>query len=866
MGGAVLVGGLTATVVVAQASSTPNVTMGAYNQLRDNWDPNEPALSPSAVQASGFGKVFSTTVSGSVYAQPLVVNGTVIVTTEKAMAYGINATTGAVEWSRSFGSPFEASTIGCTDLQPDLGSTSTPVADPTTGTVYLTTRLQSGSGVSGGHWYLQAISPTTGKEVSGFPVAISGTPYNTPGIPFNQGYALQRPGLLLLDGTVYMAFASDCDITPYRGIVAGVSTTTHAVTSLWSDESGVGTSASSQAGIWQSGAGLVSDETGRIVLTTGNGVSPQPAAADAPPPTLSESVVSLKVRSDGQLKPKEFFAPSNSANLDSNDEDLGAGGPIGLPTAYFGTTAHHNLLVQVGKDGRIFLLDADNMGGFKQGPNKTDAVLQTVGPYGGVWGQPAAYGGQGGWVYVLESGGGVLRALSYGLNGKGVPQLTSAGTSSGGFGYTSGPPMVTSNGTTSGSAVVWAVHANGGGGGGADLVAYNAIPKSGTLSLLWSAPIGTASKFSDPTAWNGRIYVGTRDGHLLAFGASAAAAVQAPAVDFGSVAVGTTAIRTVSATTPRGLALTGPVTADGYVDATGGPPKATTTPSTVPGPTAGPRTPPPAVSTPLPGTDFTIRQPGVGTRLAAGATLRLSVTFRPTKPGPVVAVLSIPTSQGVRTVSLSGYGSAPGVLIAPHALTFGTVNTGAGGKDSSLTFTNSWDHPETVTGFGLPGGPYSVGGLPEVGTVLRPRQAVTVSVRFDPAVAGSYPARLRIATDHGSASLPLTGTAVTGFARLAVSAGSLDLGAVPVGRSASASFQVGNSGTVALVVTRSIVPGGEFHPVVAVPEGLTLNPGTFLDQTVVFRPTAPGPATAQYRFESTDGRGPLTVTVTGTGT
>ena len=109
-------------------------------------------------------------------------------------------------------------------------------------------------------WYLQAVSASTGKEAAGFPVAVSGTPYNTPGVAFNQSYALQRTALLLLDGTVYMAFASDCDITPYRGIVVGVGTTSHKVTTMWSDESGIGTDKDSKAGIWQSGGGLVSDQ------------------------------------------------------------------------------------------------------------------------------------------------------------------------------------------------------------------------------------------------------------------------------------------------------------------------------------------------------------------------------------------------------------------------------------------------------------------------------------------------------------------------------------------------------------------------------------------------------------------------------
>ncbi len=871
-----VVAGALVPVVDAQASTTTNVTTAAYDTLRDNWDHHEQDLTPSVVQSSSFGQLFSTPVTGSVYAQPLVVNGTVIVTTEQANAYGINATTGAVEWSRSFGSPFEAATIGCTDLTPDLGSTSTPVIDPTTGTVYLTTRLETGKGgLANAHWYLQAISSVTGAETPGFPVEITGTPYNTPGVSFNEPTEEQRPGLLLLNGTVYLAFASDCDSTPYRGIVVGLSTTTHAITSMWSDESGVGTDENSQAGIWQSGAGLVSDEPNRIVLTTGNGVSPQPAVSHSPPPTLSESVLSLKVAQSGKIKPVQFFSPSDAANLDANDEDLGAGGPVALTPADFGTSAHPHLLVQEGKDGRVFLLDADNLGGFSQNSN---AVLQTLGPFEGQWGHPAVYGGQGGWVYIMQSAGGPLRAFSYGLSGQGLPRLTSAGTSAQSFGYTSGSPLVTSHGTTSGSAVVWVVDSDGSNGQDGTLMAYGAIPTHGVLPLLWSASIGTASKFAVPTASNGRVYVGTRDGHLLAFGAGANAPLQAAHVDFGSVPAGSSRKIIVEASTTRSLTVTGPASIRGYQGVTGptpAPSSGTSTPSsvvsgtptTIPaGATAGPKVPPPPVAAPIAGSVFAVQAPAPGTAFALGATVRLPITFTPDGPGPVVATLSVPTSAGVQTFSISGYGTAPGLALSAKPLDFGTVNTGAGGKALTISVTNSWNRPETVTGISVPHAPYTVTGLPAVGTVLAPQQSVTASVDFDPGDAGSYPSALRVATNHGSVTAPISGAAVTGIEHLAVTSTSLDAGPVPVGGAVRVTFAVGNSGSVALVVTRAIAPSGAFSAPVPVPEGSTIEPGTFLKQTVIFHPTAVGPTSSRYVFNSNSGQGPVVVTLRGTGT
>jgi len=873
----IVVAGVVTPIAVALAAGTPNVTTAGYSNLRDNWDPNEPALSTTAVTSSKFGELFSTALNGSIYAQPLVVNGTVIVTTEKASAYGINATTGTIEWKRSFGSPFEAATIGCSDLTPDLGSTATPVVDPSTGTVYLTTRLETGTGgLANAHWYLQAISAATGAEVSGFPVRIAGTPSDTPGVPFNEAYSQNRPGLLLLGGTVYIGFASDCDFAPYRGVVVGVSTTTKKITTMWSDESGIGTDQNSQAGIWQSGGGLVSDGPNRIVLTTGNGVSPQPAASGSPPATLSESVILLDVNANGSLTPAQFFAPSDAANLDANDEDFGSGGPIALPPADFGTSAHPDLVVAVGKEGKIFLLDANQMGGFKQGPSGSNAALEQLGPFGGVWGHPAAYGGQGGWVYVLESaGGGYLRALSYGLNGQGVPRLVSVGTSTGSFGYTSGSPVVTSNGTTPGSALVWVVYSSGPSGNSAQLRAYGAIPSKGVLPLVWSAPIGVAPKFVTPTAWDGRIFVGTRGGRLLAFGTTAAAPVQAAAVDFGSVPVGSSKTLTVDASTTQRLTLTGPVTASGYQGAGGSTAggaaaSSTTTPSpstTVPaGATAGPTVIPPSGTAPIGGTAFRIRQPRLGTNLPAGSTIPVQVTFAPSRPGPVIATLSIPTSAGIRTVSLSGYGTAPGLLVSAQPLAFGTVLTGSGGKTLTMTISNSWDHSETITGYRGPSAPYVVSGLPAVGTVLAPQQSVTFSVLFDPPVAGSYPSRMLISTDHGSLRLPVSGTANTGTARLAVSSTVVDVGSVRVGHAVTVTFDVGNSGTVALMITRAIAPIGAFSTKVPMPEGTQIDPGTYLHQPVTFRPTAIGAFSGRYIFNSDDGLGPVTVTLTGTGT
>ncbi len=845
----------------ALAGSPPNVTTAAYDNLRSGWDPNEPNLAPSAVGSASFGHIFTTKLTGAIYAQPLVVNGTVIVTTERAWAYGINATTGQVRWSRHFGKPLLASAIGCGDLKPDLGSTSTPVVDPSTGLVYLTTRLRQNST---NHTWMQAVSAATGVEAPGFPVEIEGTPDNTPGVPFTDYSQLQRPALLFLGGVVYAAFSSDCDDTPYRGIVVGVSTTTHGITAMWSDEAGSGTDQNSQSGIWQSGGGLVSDGANQILLTTGNGIAPPPSAGKDPPPTLSESVVRLTVGGNGKLTATDYFAPANAPDLDQGDQDLGSGGPIALPSQYFGTKADPDLLVQVGKDGRIFLLNRDNLGGREQGPGMTDDTIQTLGPYNGVWGHLAAYGGQGGWVYVTESsGGGYLRALSYGVNGSGLPQLTSAGTSAGAFGYTSGSPEVTSNGTTSGSAVVWTVYDDGPSGDHGQLRAYGATPTGGVLPLLWSASIGRASKFSVSTAYNGVVYVGNRDGDLYAFGTKSNAPIQAAPVDFGRVAVGTSKTVDVTVTASRAMTITGVSPATGVVDVAGA--TATSVPNRGAG-TEGSASAPDTAALGGRNQEFSVRAPAHRRALAAGQSITVPVSFTPRGPGTAVADVTVRSTAGIGTLSLTGYGTAPGLLLSAPPVSFGVLDTGAGGKTLTFTVSNSWDRPETITGVTLPTAPFAAKGLPRVGSVLTPQQSVTASVTYDPTAVGTNTASVTITSDHGSVSVPLTGAAVTGTAVLTLTPAAVDFGPVAVGRSVTRTFRVADTGNIPLTISRAASPAGAFSAARPLPEGITLDPATAVTQAVTFTPTGPGPFSGQYKFNAGNGQGWMTVTLTGTGT
>ncbi|WP_232242065.1 choice-of-anchor D domain-containing protein [Streptacidiphilus jeojiense] len=818
--------------VVAPPARADQGTQGVDN-LRTNWDRTETSLSPAVVQSSAFGKLFATQLDGQVYAQPLVVGNEVIAVTENNTAYGLDSATGSIIWSKNFGPSWPASAIACSDLTPNVGATATPVYDASSNTLYFTTKVDDGT-TTHRHpqWLMHAVDPASGAERSGWPVTISGSPGNDPTATFDAFYEQQRPGLLLLDGVVYAGFGAHCDAKPYRGYVVGVSTTTHSITSMWTTETGTGAWG---AGVWQSGGGLVSDGSGRIFFSTGNGISPAPGASSDGTGNLAESVVRLQVNADGSLSTADYFSPSNAATLDVNDQDISSGAPLALPDG-FGTTAHPHLMVEQGKDGRVFLLDRDNLGGMGQAPGGGDAVVGVTGPYQGQWGHPAFWGGDGGYVYLVGNNG-PLRALKYGVNGLGDPALTLTGQSQDVFGYTSGSPVVTSNGTDSSSALVWMVSATGATGAGGTLRAYSPTPDgNGLLPLLWSAPIGTATKFSTPTASGGRVYVGTRDGLLYGFGSPARTAVTASAVDLGQVAVGASGSGTMELTATQNVTVTG-LTASA---------------------------------------SFAVTAPTLPRSLATGATLDVPVSFSPTTTGGVNGTLTVALSDGEKLVfALHGVGTRPGLGAAPTTMAFGTVPTGTT-STMNLQITNTGTDPETLGTITAPSGPFTASGLPAAGTVVAPGNSFVASVTYTPAGNQADSSALTVASSsdgsNHSLSVPVTGTAVVGQGHLVFSAPTVAFGPVPVGSSKTLSFTITNTGNIPVTLTKAKAPDGDFTSPVPLSEGLVIGPDQTAVQSVTLTPRTAGALTGAYEVTgdgvNADGtaQGAMYVQFTATGT
>jgi hypothetical protein len=827
---AVLVVLATAFAHAALAGASTDIG-NAGDDLRTGWYPDASALSPAVVTGGTFGQLWSADVVGQVYAQPLYYDGTVIVATEENWVYGLNASTGAIEWSTYLGTAWNPGDIGCADISPAIGTTATPVIDPSTGTVYLTYKTYVSGSSGPAAWYMDAFDVASGAQRSGFPVELDGDATNQPTINFAPTTQQQRPGLLLTDGVVYAAFGGHCDVDPYQGWVFGVSTAGQ-VTTRWVDTTPgeVG-----GPGIWQSGVGLMSNAPGSIYLVTGNGGSPTvPAPGDDPPDSFGESVVHLEVQPNGSLEPVDFFTPFDDLQLDTWDGDFGAGGIVGLPPAYFGTSSIPNLGVVVGKEGYVYLLNLDSLGGFEQGTGGGDNVVQRIGPRGGVWGRPGVWPGDGGYVYITtstgNSGGGDLDAYQYGLSGSEQPALSLVGTSSSAFGWGSGPAVVTSDGATSGTAVVWTVWSADRTGAGAQLRAYAPIPVDGQMQLLWSTPIGDSTNYSNVDEGGGRLYLGTRDGHILAFGSPVAEQVTGSPLSFAATTEGDTSQETLTLTANNALTIQSIASSS---------------------------------------SQFTIGTPSqtLPAVLESGDTITVPVNFQPSTTGLIAGEVNVTLGDGsVASFSLSGTGQSPQAQLYTGQDLISLGGTTIGGElTGTATFSNVGDGPLTIQGVSGLSAPFSATGLPSVGATLDPGDSFTVTLDFDPTADGNFANTLEIDSTGGDVQVGVSASAAAP-GLLEYSSESVGFGSVPIGTTSTQSFTITNTGGSTVTVNKSKPPfGGEFAPVTSLEEGTSIAPGASFVEQVSFTPTTTGPATGVWEITGDDGRGLQDIEFSGTG-
>src|SRR6516165_653266 len=852
----------TAAHAAAGTGPAANETTGSQNNLRDGWDRNEPTLTQAAVEGGRFGRVFKTAVDGQVYAQPLVIGNTVIVATENDWVYGLNARTGAVKWKTSVGNAYHITS--CNNLTPNIGITSAPVYDSRTGSVYVMALLKETN------WGFHLIGLNVSTGAITLRKLIAGHPTNDSHISFDPIPQDQRTGLLLLNGWVYAAFASHCDHKPYAGYVAGVNVEQRPVkATLWTDEAGV---SENQAGIWQSQGGLMSDGAGRIFFTSGNGISPAKGPGNMPPGQLAESTVRLAPNpTTGALTAKDFFSPANAPKLDAGDKDFGSGGPVGLP---FGTKTFPKVIAQGGKYGRLYLLNRNNLGGRQQNSAGGDEDLFEIGHLAALYGSPGVFGDtttltasnaakSHDYLYYVGKND-YLRAFKVGVDGHDKPTLTDQANSTFTFGFGSGSPVVTSNGTDAGSGIVWVVDGpdTNGDGKNAWLAAFDATPQpkagGGTkMHEIWSGNIGTAAKFSTAATANGMVYVGTRDGNVYGFGITSAAALQSAGTDaFADTPVhsATTSAATVTAT--RTVTVTG----------------------------AGLR----AMTEPDPFTisRVTVTRVGGGTATMAfpvtlhkGDVLRAQVQFAPSAVGGTTGAVAFTTSAGPAgqvSVPLVADGTQAGLFATYPSLSF-VLNTNDGVISNVPLGINVWaetsivngsDTPLRVTAVKAPTGQYTVAGLPKVGTVIKPGEAVPVQGEFTPTRLGSADSSFMITTNKGqNLTVTMSGTGRKPITKFASVPAQVNFGSVQVGHTKKIWVSITNEGNQSALMSGGATQGATFRAQFGITKGLPVSAANDLTVPILFTPNKAGPFHGLYKVTWRDvwGSHSLEVPISGTG-
>jgi Chitobiase/beta-hexosaminidase C-terminal domain/Bacterial lectin len=500
-----------------------NVLTFHNDNARTGQNLNETILTQANVNTNTFGLLFSAAVDGQIYGQPLYMaavaitnkgtHNVVFVATENDSVYAFDAdnnvgSNGAPLWKDSFINPSSgvttvpAGVTGSANISPVIGITSTPVIDSNTLTLYVEAKTQEISGTVTNYVHrLHALDIGSGAEKFSGPVVISpavpgmGQGNNGAGlVPFDGLRQLNRPGLLLANGVVYVAYASHGDTQPYHGWVLGFNAQTLQPQGVFNatPNGGLG-------GVWEGGDGPATDDAGNIYIITGNGSFDSTTNKD-----YADSYIKL-TPSANNVALADYFTPYNQQSLANGDLDAGSGGLIVLPDSV-GSVAHPHLAAGAGKDGIIHLVDRDNLGHFNSANDSQTVQSLSVG-YGS-YSTPAYFGNT---LYYIGAGG-ALQAYSF---SGGLLATNPASASITTFPAPGASPSISASGSSNG--IVWALEANS----SAILHAFNATNVALELYNSQQAgprdATGPSVKFAVPTVVNGKVYVGAASA-LYVFG------------------------------------------------------------------------------------------------------------------------------------------------------------------------------------------------------------------------------------------------------------------------------------------------------------------------------------------------------------
>jgi hypothetical protein len=454
----------------------------------------DPTLTKTSAPTFHLDKSFNGVVQGAVYAQLLYFTGgpggkdIVIAVTEENNVVALDAVTGTTVWTRHLGTPVPLSKLPCGNINP-LGITGTPVIDAASRTIFLDAMTTPDNGTTKRH-LIFALSLDDGSTLPGWPVDVSAS-VTFGGIAFDSSVQNQRGALTFMDGTVYVPYGGHSgDCGNYHGWLVGVPADNPAAPIAWA-------TGATGGGMWAPGG--VASENGSLFAATGN-------TAGAASWAGGEAILRFNAGPVFSNLTADYFAPGNWQELDAGDTDIGGSGPVILDVS--GSTPGQ-LLIGLGKDGKIYLVDRHNLGGI----GNQVAVAQVA--TNGIINAAAAYTTSKG-TYVVFKGNGsncpegqAGDLTSVRIVPGAPPSVTTAWCAQQNG---EGSPMVT---TTDGhsEAIVWSVGAEGdnrlhgfdgdtgqivyGGGGAGDA-------------------IGLVRRFHVPIIAGGRIYV-AGDGVVKAF-------------------------------------------------------------------------------------------------------------------------------------------------------------------------------------------------------------------------------------------------------------------------------------------------------------------------------------------------------------
>lgn len=494
------------------------VVTRSYDNARSGVNPNETQLTPDNVNTARFGKVFSYDVDTSIYGQPLYVpavnipgmgtHNVIYVATENDSVYAFDAdrNLGGPLWKSSLVDSANGETsIPCADVSgcsvaATIGVTATPVISLERNVIYIEARSKQNTSY---FHKLHALDLATGKEKFGGPVvmqaSVPGTALDADAqgnVNFNNLRENARGALLLVNGLVCMAFASIDDVGPYHGWVLAYNADTLQQVAVFND-----TPNGTQGGIFASN-GPAADADGNVYVVTGNGT---------PPPTAGNFGQSF-IKLSPQLAVMDFFAPFNVATLNLTNVDVGSGGVLLLPDQTAG--AHPHLLVGAGKEGKIYLIDRDNMGRF----NSTDdsRIVQSIPNAIGTgddsdFYSPVFWNGK---VYFSGTDD-VVKAFNFNNGLLSTTPVMQAATT---FTFPGGGLILSANGNTGG--ILWALEWHV----ATHLGTLHAYDAQDLTRELWNSDqsgsrdsAGVTTRLNVPLEINGKVYVSGK-GELIVYG------------------------------------------------------------------------------------------------------------------------------------------------------------------------------------------------------------------------------------------------------------------------------------------------------------------------------------------------------------